>query len=125
MICQRSGSGVLTLVNGKVMVVDGVNPDGAARWACETKWGYLGFRNTASGGYLSHDGGANIIMNKNFLPFEMFNVSPHVDGGHTLLSPYFWFAQKKVAVAGDGQSLIRSDSDVAVWDFVRVDNKCL
>lgn len=53
MICQRTGSGVLTLLDGEVIVVDGVNPHGAVHWACETKWGYWGFRNTAAGGFLS------------------------------------------------------------------------
>lgn len=53
----------------------------------------------------------------------MFNIHPHVDGGHVLLSPY-WFTQKTVAVAGDGKRLIRSDGAGAVWDFVRVGDKC-
>ncbi|KAH6653559.1 hypothetical protein BKA67DRAFT_660148 [Truncatella angustata] len=123
MICQRSGTGVLTLLNGKVILSDGMNPHGAAHWACETKSGYLGFRNTAAGCYLSHDGGVNIVTTRNFLPFEMFNISPHRNGGYMLLSPYYWFAQKKIAIAENGESLIRHDAAGTAWDFVRVDGK--
>ncbi|KAH6609082.1 hypothetical protein Trco_002428 [Trichoderma cornu-damae] len=95
--------------------------DEYSHWLCVQANGYFGFFNPKSGKYIGHDGeyGMRATAEK-FLDWEYFTPRRHPDGGYQLLTPFWQHTLREVAIADDGEKLIRREHGITLWEFVKV-----
>jgi hypothetical protein len=88
-ISRLGDSTVITLVNGNVTLLSPGGPpasSGSIYWKCVDINGWLGFRNTVSGGYLGYDDKSMIICRAGSPPESaQFITRPGPSGGFVLL----------------------------------------
>ncbi|KAI1503070.1 hypothetical protein F5X99DRAFT_376680 [Biscogniauxia marginata] len=97
-----------------------MNPLGGWHWLCVERDGWFGFRNIVSGMLLGHDGGKTFYARaKDHKSWEYFVARAHPRGGYELLTLHRWKFWK-LAVANDGYTLIETEDEGALWDFVEI-----
>ncbi|GAP90657.1 putative sis protein [Rosellinia necatrix] len=124
LIRERATGRVLQVRGGRVRVVEAdADPRGGCYWACEESLGWLGFRETVSGGFLGRDGNFGFrAAAQAHLPWEWFVVSPRGTDGCRLQSPH-WLSLRWVGLGGrDGRSLVdvTEPEKAVLWEFVEV-----
>lgn len=130
MITDAARTRALTLVEGKLHLLGVTHKNmhgGSWYWRCIERDGWLGFRNTASGTYLGHDGRRNVQASApHHKNCEQFCVRRHPNGGYMMLLESYGL--KKVTYTfgkngGDGKwwlTPIGDESDEIVWHFTEI-----
>ncbi|KAI0966591.1 hypothetical protein F4678DRAFT_449109 [Xylaria arbuscula] len=119
----------MTLVEGRVTLVEGTRTGGGWQWICEElPEGYLGFRDVVQGKYLGRDnkGGFYAQVGRQG-SWESFVLRPREAGGYNLCVRH-WFSLKALSVADAEEPSPRLievpiTKEAARWEFVKVDSK--
>lgn len=114
---------MITIVDGVVRLKFNIGGQGGYYWQCVEKNGWLGFRDPVHGMYLGHNGQGRFIAEvKHHRSYEQFCVRKHPKQGYILLthnSRLGGCEMKKMAVAEDGDRLVETTAEGAVWGFER------
>lgn len=109
----------ITVVSGKLQVVQELTLRGGHHWDCVEKNGWLGFRNCVSGKFIGHDSKGNFIATVNHhQTHEYFCARKHPDGGYVLLMRH-GDTMMKMAIAGDEKTLVETKHEGTRWEFIR------
>lgn len=123
-IRSLSSGHVITLLDGQITLTS-PSGRGSIHWACVETKGWLGFRNTVSGGFLGHDAEGRLRCSaKRHQGWEYFCVRMRPEGGCVLLMMHYerlWHVGikveqgvEKLAKMGDG------GSGGMAWEFIGV-----
>jgi hypothetical protein len=119
-IVDRAGGRAITMIDGRLSLETDACATGSATWVCIENKGWFGFRNTASGKYMGHDGRKNIYAVKNHhQAWEFFIARPCPDGGYLLLTTHYDLLLK-MRIGDDGRSLVAREDGGSVWEFIKV-----
>ncbi|KAM0417127.1 hypothetical protein ACHAPT_012834 [Fusarium lateritium] len=118
-IRHRDTGKVITLVDGELRLCEGLSARGGFHWHCVEKDRWLGFRNCVSGTYIGHNERKKFIARvPHHKAHEYFTPRPHPQGGYELLMRHnheLW----SMAVGEDGNSLVETKGEGALWDFLK------
>ena len=90
----------------------------SCHWKCVEKDGWLGFKH--EGRYLGHDAKRGFHSEyKHHKGHESFCTRKHPEGGYYLMTLHGWVF-RNMAVGEDGQKLVETSDEGALWDFVKV-----
>ncbi|KAH6611027.1 hypothetical protein Trco_001047 [Trichoderma cornu-damae] len=117
---RREPHRVVALENGELKIVNDPSVGGGWLWQCVKKSGWYGFRNTASGTYLGHNGQQKIVaVAPHHKAHEFFMAERHEEGGYVLLMRHN-DELLQVAISRDGRSLMEQKVGTS-WDFIEAD----
>jgi hypothetical protein len=120
-IRQRDTDKVITLVGGALKLADGLNPKGGYHWECIEKDRWLGFRNCVSGTIIGHNNGKKFVARaEKHQSYEYISLRPSPQGGYELLTKHGHDELWSMNVADDGEQLVETKGQGALWDFLKV-----
>lgn len=119
-IVDRAQGRAITMIDGRLSLESDACATGSCHWVCIENKGWFGFRNTASGKYMGHDGRKNIYAAKDrHQAWEFWVARPCPDGGYLLLTTHYDLLLK-MRIADDGRSLVTREEGGTVWEFIKV-----
>lgn len=119
-IVDRAQGRAITMIDGRLSLESDACATGSATWACVENKGWLGFRNTASGTYMGHDGRKNIYAAKTRHQAWEFIVPRRCpDGGYLLMTTHYDLLLQ-MSIGDDGRSLVARADGGTVWEFIKV-----
>ncbi|QPC76319.1 hypothetical protein HYE68_007071 [Fusarium pseudograminearum] len=120
-IRQRDTGKVITLVAGDLQLADGLNPKGGYHWECIEKNRWLGFRNCVSGTIIGHNNNKKFVARaEKHQSYEYITLRPNPQGGYELMTKHNHDELWSMNVADDGQQLVETKGQGALWDFLKV-----
>lgn len=90
----------------------------SCHWKCVEKDGWFGFKH--EGRYLGHNGRGGFHAEvKHHRAYEYFSARKHPKGGYQLMTLHGWVF-RNMAIGKDGEELVETTNEGALWDFVKV-----
>ncbi|UKZ74412.1 hypothetical protein TrVFT333_002080 [Trichoderma virens FT-333] len=109
---------ILTVEGGELRLLSKPTLGGGTFWHCSKRSGWLTFRNSVTGTFLSHNGQGSFSATQFHQEMREHFVTERHEGGGYILIMKNGDELSQVAISGDTDCLVEQKEEGTAWDFI-------